>query len=256
MSISSSADDRFWSKVDKTPACWLWTAPVNKNGVGQYRLGKKMVQPHRYAWELFHGQPPGRFLRRGCGQLRCVRPDHMVPAEDRGGFKSLGRPPAARFRALVKVGPRCWTWRGPAVRGGYGQFRDYDADARRPTMVLAHRFAWEVANGAIPAGCDVVHICGNRACVRPDHLRLHDPEITARRPTPRQLEILAKVARHGTKYGALVTVAQELGIAPQTVRNEVYQLRKRLGVPTTTRAIEWLMAAALASTLEEPLQSP
>jgi hypothetical protein len=35
----------------------------------------------------------------------------------------------------------------------------------------AHRLSWQLANGKIPAGLVIDHICGNRACVAPDHLR-------------------------------------------------------------------------------------
>lgn len=35
-----------------------------------------------------------------------------------------------------------------------------------------HRISWELLNGAIPEGKVIDHICRNRACVAPDHLRL------------------------------------------------------------------------------------
>jgi hypothetical protein len=39
-------------------------------------------------------------------------------------------------------------------------------------MVVAHRIAWELTNGAIPEGMKVLHRCDNVLCVRPDHLFL------------------------------------------------------------------------------------
>ena len=36
--------------------------------------------------------------------------------------------------------------------------------------VYAHRVAYELANGQIPAGHDLHHTCGNKACVNPAHL--------------------------------------------------------------------------------------
>jgi hypothetical protein len=34
-----------------------------------------------------------------------------------------------------------------------------------------HRVSWEILNGPVPEGLVIDHICGNRACVAPDHLR-------------------------------------------------------------------------------------
>jgi hypothetical protein len=38
--------------------------------------------------------------------------------------------------------------------------------------VRAHRWAWELVNGTIPADKVIDHICRNRACVAIDHLRV------------------------------------------------------------------------------------
>jgi hypothetical protein len=35
---------------------------------------------------------------------------------------------------------------------------------------LAHRYYYERANGPIPGGLELHHVCGNHACVNPAHL--------------------------------------------------------------------------------------
>lgn len=116
------AADRFWSKVDRGPGCWLWTASRVGSGHGQFRVGRKMQQAHRVAWELTHGYAPAGRLRSTCGNLQCVRPDRHVVADLRGGPRSLAKTAEKRFEAMVEKGPGCWEWTGSTAGGGYGQF--------------------------------------------------------------------------------------------------------------------------------------
>lgn len=83
-----------------------------------------------------------------------------------------------RFWSRVEKQPNgCWLW----LRGkcqGYGTFWDGRRHAR------AHRYAYEVAVGPIPAGLELDHLCRNRACVNPMHLE----------PVERRTNILRGVA--------------------------------------------------------------
>ena len=75
---------RFWSKVDKTDGCWVWTATVNSNGYGQIKVAGAKWQAHRYAYELMVGPiPDGLCIDHLCRNRRCVRPDHLEPVDNR-----------------------------------------------------------------------------------------------------------------------------------------------------------------------------
>jgi hypothetical protein len=69
-----------------------------------------------------------------------------------------------RFWKQVEKTPTCWIWTGNRHAYGYGRF----GKGRR----LTHRVSWELANGPIPDGLQVLHKCDNPPCVRPDHLFL------------------------------------------------------------------------------------
>ena len=69
-----------------------------------------------------------------------------------------------RFWAKVAGEGECWVWTGARQSSGYGCM---GRDGRR---FLAHRYAYELTVGPIPAGLTLDHLCGNKVCVRPEHL--------------------------------------------------------------------------------------
>jgi hypothetical protein len=69
------------------------------------------------------------------------------------------------FWSRVEKGADCWQWKGAMDRNGYGRFSGRG-------MLMAHRYSYQQHKGDIPVGITVDHLCFNRGCVNPDHLRL------------------------------------------------------------------------------------
>ena len=77
------------------------------------------------------------------------------------------------FWSRVNRGTDCWFWTGTTYRRGYGRFSVRNAWRGRlpgPQTQRAHRVAWTLVNGPIPAAMCVCHHCDTPPCVRPDHL--------------------------------------------------------------------------------------
>lgn len=60
----------------------------------------------------------------------------------------------------------CWKWQCAKKPSGYGNVRI------NKQYLLAHRVAFTLANGVIPPGLMVCHICDNPSCCNPSHLML------------------------------------------------------------------------------------
>lgn len=73
-----SLEDRFWSKVDTSGDCWVWTDNRFRRGYGKISIGNKQRRAHRVAWELTNGPiPDGLLVCHSCDNPPCVRPDHL-----------------------------------------------------------------------------------------------------------------------------------------------------------------------------------
>lgn len=70
------------------------------------------------------------------------------------------------FWAKVDKSGDCWEWTAFKERDGYGKFQFPGVGQ------YAHRIAYQLLVGPIAAGMQVDHMCHNRGCVNPAHLRL------------------------------------------------------------------------------------
>lgn len=84
----------------------------------------------------------------------------------RGKTLSILNPSTAeRLAKYTDRSGECWIWNAALNQHGYGLI-----SVKRRSR-LAHRVAYELTYGKIPAGLVLDHKCLTPACVRPDHLQ-------------------------------------------------------------------------------------
>ena len=86
--------------------------------------------------------------------------------------RDLSAQTIASFHAKIKKTDSCWLWLGTKERHGYGQAYCGTRPDGFKDRIYAHRIAYVLASGNIPAGMVVMHTCDNPPCVNPAHLRL------------------------------------------------------------------------------------
>lgn len=73
-----TVEERFWSKVDKTPTCWLWTDAPNGAGYGMFGANGVTWMAHRYSMILAgHMLTDGLTIDHLCRVRLCVNPAHL-----------------------------------------------------------------------------------------------------------------------------------------------------------------------------------
>lgn len=88
---STTHEGRFWSRVRKTDACWLWTGGRSSGGYGAARSANgRQSCAHRVAYELSVGPiPEGLQVLHSCDNPSCVRPDHLFLGTQLDNMKDM-----------------------------------------------------------------------------------------------------------------------------------------------------------------------
>lgn len=115
----------------------------------------------------------------GCGGLIYVKSaalcskhyNRLVTTGTTGDGQKPRNPFPVRFWGKVQKRGQddCWPWVGNSWTHGYGSISEGGRNGRR---LQSNRAAWILTYGEIPKGQVVRHLCHNRACCNPRHLRL------------------------------------------------------------------------------------
>jgi hypothetical protein len=162
----------------------------------------------------------------------CSQPDCGKPAATRGlcgmhyrrwqrhgdvnANLKYNRDPIQRFWSKVNQNGACWLWTGKDNGHDYGVFVMGRRSLGQRREFYAHRFAYELLHGPIPAGLQVDHLCRVRRCVNPAHMEL----VTSAENT-RRAGLAVTQCRHGHPYTPENTYR-----VPGTGRRSCYECRR------------------------------
>lgn len=157
---------KFWKLVRPEKECWIWTGATTTSGYPVWSKSQYSGQilAARFAFEISRGHPPAHNLKRTCGNILCVRPDHLSDALK---VKIRKTSPTWQERFQKRIGPPNENGCREFIGSKEGRYGTFGRDGRH---VYAHRVAWELRNGPIPDGLHILHHCDNPPCVNTDHL--------------------------------------------------------------------------------------
>lgn len=137
-----------------------------------------------------------------------------------------------RFWSKVDKSGDCWVWLGGQNKYGYGRFR-FSSRKYEP----AHRIAWGQVHPdeTLPEMLD--HICHNRLCVKPSHLRVANKKQNGENRSPASTysksgfrnvywhaggQRWTVTLNHNgrTVYGGLYTDVEDANVAAIALRNK------------------------------------
>lgn len=171
----------------------------------------------------------------GCSKPRRCRGlcnAHYLKLKRKGlGPRLQGGPerntPASVLDRTARDGD-CLVWTGSTIPLGYGYI------SIKGQMRRVHVVAWESANGPVPDGMVIDHICHNRACVKVEHLRLatraqnnrhlsgarRDSGTGVRNVQPTKWGFRVQIQKDGTthSFGTYSTVDEAAEVAEQKRR--------------------------------------
>lgn len=145
------------------------------------------ARPHgKHGYCHMHAQR--RIDTGNVGPVETIAPPPLPTCAEPGCDKKLGSRErtwcfehglVVKFWERVEITGACWLWRGTVIN-------DYGRVAVGKRLIKAHRRAYELLVGPVPAGLVLDHLCAIKHCVNPDHLEPVTQGENARRGNTRQ----------------------------------------------------------------------
>lgn len=83
-------EERFWSHVEKSDGCWLWTGELAGKGYGRMKFAGVREHAHRMSWEFANGPvQAGLLVLHKCDTPACVRPDHLFLGTQKDNMRDM-----------------------------------------------------------------------------------------------------------------------------------------------------------------------
>lgn len=90
-----SPAESFAHRTERQDGCLIWTGAVKDTGYGAMWDGKRVIRPHRWAWEQIHGPiAPGADIDHICGNRLCCEASHLRPTTRKQNMENLQGPNA------------------------------------------------------------------------------------------------------------------------------------------------------------------
>ena len=99
--------NRFFSKVDKTESCWVWSSYKTKEGYGRIQAFGKPMYSHRISWLIHFGKiPNGKEVCHRCDNPSCVNPKHLFIGTHKDNMQDMFK--KGRRKENQRRGERHW----------------------------------------------------------------------------------------------------------------------------------------------------
>lgn len=106
------AQERFWSKVDKSGECWTWLATKTRGDYGTFMWNGRQALVHRYSYEQAYGPIPiGLEIDHICHTPSCVKPAHLRAVTNKQNIENLSGARAdsrSGVRGVRQIRPGIW----------------------------------------------------------------------------------------------------------------------------------------------------
>lgn len=164
---------------------------------------------------------PGR-CQCGCGEFARIAKRNYPKLGTRKGEPLRFAVGHRSVRISYDVDPKtgCWIWARGMTTTGYGQVTWQNRPAQK-----AHRVVYTIVRGPVPAGMDLDHICRNRPCVNPDHLRVvtRAVNIRAGRVAKLTMDDVRNIRELAANGVPLAVLSLQFHVAANTIHSVVHR---------------------------------